>query len=1097
MPELTFIERLTSGHGSLDWGITGLTVLQDAGGATLFSTSGPRGGIVSYTLSPGAAVLADFDYFGGPWSSDVLPEVRVVGTTAAPLIVVSAGGESGIWTYAPDVGGLLDGPSLLSGLPTESGPALDIVEEQAGRLFLADGLEGSILAYDWSGTGYGLSGSVADTPDVYADGIVRLQSIERAGQEYLITAGQGDRGATAFLSTETTLVATGSLGEAEGLGVMVPTDLATARIGGRDFVLLGSAANAGGGGAISVMELRPSGALLPVDHVIDTADTRFGDLLSLDVVAVDDRTYVVAAGGDDGLTLFTLLPDGRLHLLDVIASDVTFDLGNVTTLTGWWDGTALRIFAASEMENGIAAYVVPLDDQGLTLGASDSGGVLDGGALDDLLMGGLGQDTLIGDGGNDILIDGAGSDLLYGGSGADRFVLSADGAEDEIADFDPALDRLDLSAWPMLYDSAQLSILPTATGAQVTWQDETLTLTRSGGGPITEAEVIAAIIDTPHRQPFLASIGGPGVAVSGGEGSDTISGGPGMDRLFGLDGNDTLDGLGSEDEIAGGAGDDVITGGEGADVLDGGLGRDTASYSGSGAGVTVRLWAGDGAGGDAAGDRLTGIEDLVGSAFADTLVGDFGDNALRGGDGADALWGNAGDDTLIGGQGADVINGQDGWDTASYAGSPEAVIVRLWAGDGTGGDAQGDTLSGIEALIGSEHADTLVGDPAANMLIGGDGADALWGNAGDDTFEGGAGGDLLQGQDGADWASYATSDAAITVRLWSQSGSGGHAEGDTLIGIEHVRGSDHDDTLVGDDGGNRLLGGDGADALWGNSGDDTLEGGAGADLLDGQSGSDWASYAASDSAVTVRLWAGTGTGGDAEGDTLRGIENLQGSAHADTLVGSNGANRFDGGAGNDDIWANDGDDTLEGGAGADVLRGQGGRDTASYAGSAEGVTVRLWAGDGWGGDATGDALIDIENAEGSAHDDILSGSGGDNVLSGLGGRDQIWAGDGNDTLWAETGDDVLRGQGGDDLLFGGPGADVFVFADGDGTDRIADFGDGDRIDLRGVWGISSFDDLQDGAATDTAEGLRIDTGNGVIFVIDQSLANLDLTDFLF
>jgi Ca2+-binding RTX toxin-like protein len=126
-----------------------------------------------------------------------------------------------------------------------------------------------------------------------------------------------------------------------------------------------------------------------------------------------------------------------------------------------------------------------------------------------------------------------------------------------------------------------------------------------------------------------------------------------------------------------------------------------------------------------------------------------------------------------------------------------------------------------------------------------------------------------------------------------------------------------------------------------------------------------------------------------------------------------------GGAGDDDIWANDGDDTLEGGPGCDILRGQGGSDTASYATSAEGVTVRLWAGDGWGGDATGDLLIDIENAEGSAHDDILSGSGGDNVLSGWAVGMRSGPATATIRFSAGDGDDVLRGQGGNDILSAG------------------------------------------------------------------------------
>jgi Ca2+-binding RTX toxin-like protein len=1097
MPELTFSERLISGHGSLDWGITGLTVLPTTSGGLLLSTSGPRGGIAAYGLSAGQATLSDTAYFNIGWSSDALDTVRVIDLSGNPVIAVAAGGDSGIRTFAPDAAGQLGEASLLSSLAPETGPAIDLIQTADDRIYLADGLEGGLRAFEWSGDALTLSQTIADTPDIYADAVVRLSSIDRDGQSYVIAAGQGESGATAFLDTGTGLAPTGSLGANEGLGVMIPTDMATARVGDRDFVLLGSAASSGAGGAISVMELRDSGALLPVDHVTDTLATRFGDLLALEVVTVDGRTYVLAAGGDDGITLFTLLPDGRLHLLDVMASEAEVTLGTVTALESWWDGQSLQVFATSESEAGIAAFTISLADQGLTLTAPDTGGTTTGSAADDLIAGGFGADLLQGAAGDDILADGAGRDTLVGGDGADRFVLSADGAEDEIADFDPGLDRLDLSAWPMLYDPGQLDITVSATGAVVTWRDETLILTRSGGGAISGAEILASLIDAPHRQPFLDQIGGPGLTVEADPAGGTVEGGAGMDRLLGQAGDDWLSGLGSEDDLFGNDGDDALDGGAGADKLDGGSGRDTATYGASDQGVTVRLWAGDGRGGHAEGDRLTRVEDLSGSLFDDTLVGDDAGNHLSGGAGADALWGNSGDDTLEGGPGADILNGQAGQDWASYAASASGVTVRLWSGEGFGGDAEGDTFSGIEALRGSDHADTLVGDANDNVLSGGPGADALWGNAGDDTLDGGAGADLLQGQAGQDWASYAQSDSGVTVRLWAGDGTGGHAQGDTLVGIEHVEGSGFADTLVGDAGGNTLSGSAGSDALWGNDGDDTLEGGAGADLLDGQGGNDWASYAGSQAGVTVRLWAGDGAGGDAAGDTLRGIENVIGSDHADTLVGNAGDNHLIGGAGDDDIWANDGDDVLEGGAGSDILRGQGGSDTASYASSSEGITLRLWAGDGWGGDATGDVLVDIENAEGSAFGDTLSGSGGDNILSGLEGRDEIWAGAGNDTLMGGSGDDVLRGQAGDDMLIGGAGADVFVFADDEGADQIADFGEGDRIDLRGVTSVGSFQDLENGAATDSPEGTRIDAGDGEILIAGVSFANLDLTDFLF
>ena len=84
-------------------------------------------------------------------------------------------------------------------------------------------------------------------------------------------------------------------------------------------------------------------------------------------------------------------------------------------------------------------------------------------------------------------------------------------------------------------------------------------------------------------------------------------------------------------------------------------------------------------------------------------TGRAGDDTLEGGAGDDTLNGLAGNDTLIGGAGADALDGGDDTDTASYAGSSAAVTVSLVAGaTNTGGDAEGDTLSNIENLIGSD-----------------------------------------------------------------------------------------------------------------------------------------------------------------------------------------------------------------------------------------------------------------------------------------------------------------------------------------------------------------------------------------------------------
>ena len=135
-------------------------------------------------------------------------------------------------------------------------------------------------------------------------------------------------------------------------------------------------------------------------------------------------------------------------------------------------------------------------------------------------------------------------------------------------------------------------------------------------------------------------------------------------------------------------------------------------------------------------DTLSEFENLIGSAFNDTLTGDAGNNVLTGGAGNDTLVGGLGDDTLDGGAGTA--------DTASYAPANSGVTVSLvTAGPQDTLGAGIDTLVGIENLIGSAFNDTLTGDSLANRIDGG---------AGDDTIEGGAGNDILiGGLNGGGW----------------------------------------------------------------------------------------------------------------------------------------------------------------------------------------------------------------------------------------------------------------------------------------------------------------------------------------------------------
>jgi Ca2+-binding RTX toxin-like protein len=477
--------------------------------------------------------------------------------------------------------------------------------------------------------------------------------------------------------------------------------------------------------------------------------------------------------------------------------------------------------------------------------------------------------------------------------------------------------------------------------------------------------------------------------------------------------DDVLTGGNIIDALSGGDGDDIIEGKGGADVLSGGDGIDTLSYETSPAAVNVNLTPGLlglislNSGGDATGDLASiGFENVVGSAFADTLTGDNTANSLIGLAGDDTLNGGAGNDVLVGGAGNDRMDGGTGVDTANYVDSSTAIIADLTAGTGTNpAGTEHDTLIGIENLTGSRFADTLTGDAGDNALVGG---------AGDDTITGGAGKDVIDGGTGSDRASYAASNAAVTISLTAGTASGGHATGDVLTHIESLTGSAFNDKLSGDDGTNVLSGGAGNDTIFAAGGDDFLYGGTGADMIDAGNGQDTVHYVGSSAGVTVNLTTNVNTGGEAEGDTLFNVENVVGSSFADNLTGDTRDNSLSGVAGNDILNGASGDDTLFGGAGADVLNGGTGLDAASYEFSASAVTVSLTTGTGIGGDAAGDTLTNIEKLIGSRFADTLTGDANANDLRG---------GDGNDVLSGLAGDDNLTGGAGADTLNGGDGLD--------------------------------------------------------------------------
>ena len=124
--------------------------------------------------------------------------------------------------------------------------------------------------------------------------------------------------------------------------------------------------------------------------------------------------------------------------------------------------------------------------------------------------------------------------------------------------------------------------------------------------------------------------------------------------------------------------------------------------------------------------------------------------------------GTAANEVFHGGSGTDHYDGQGGFDIVDYGDSTTTVIASLATGQGTGGDAAGDTYANIEGLFGGKGDDTLTGNDLSNLLVGGAGNDTLYGGGGNDTLRGGTGNDTMTGGAGNDTFVWGLGDQGTT-----------------------------------------------------------------------------------------------------------------------------------------------------------------------------------------------------------------------------------------------------------------------------------------------------------------------------------------------
>jgi serralysin len=335
-------------------------------------------------------------------------------------------------------------------------------------------------------------------------------------------------------------------------------------------------------------------------------------------------------------------------------------------------------------------------------------------------------------------------------------------------------------------------------------------------------------------------------------------------------------------------------------------GIDTLDLSGWSTSSTISLVPGT----FSSGNSMTNNISIAYGCVIENAVGGAGDDVLVGNDYNNTLEGGIGNDTLAGGGGADTLIGGDGQDVVSYYSSVAGVYVdlSLTGAQTSTGDASGDVLSGFESIDGSNTgSDVLIGDANGNWING---------RGGYDYIVGGGGADTLIGGDGYDTVSYYSSLAGVNVYLYltGAQSSTGDASADVLSGFEGIDGSNiGNDILIGDANGNWING---------RGGNDYIAGGAGADTLIGGDGYDSVSYYSSAAGVYLDLGlTGTQTStGDASGDILSGFEAIDGSNTGnDVLIGDASGNWLNGRGGYDYVVGGGGADTLIGGDGNDTF----------------------------------------------------------------------------------------------------------------------------------------------------------------------------------
>ncbi|EEW24415.1 calcium-binding protein [Rhodobacter ferrooxidans] len=625
MAAFQVVETFLDGPTHMLSGITDMELVQTESGLRLYSATRAGGGVLAVSIGADMALL---DQAGTVWGSSLPAPARleVVSLNGQSTLIVTGSNGARMGGYGLGADGSLGLSAQVIGSPSGTLAAQIMVEVGADTFCFVNRMgDAGLLGYRLLANGQMQQVSnVSVIGDFQGVDVTAMASFAVGAQSYLLVASTAQDALRSYaIGDDGRLTFQQSLGATQGLGLNSPSALEVVQVGGVTTVLLAAA----GTSSISVVQIAADGGMNLTDHVIDTLDSRFQGVQALTSVVVEGRAFVFAGGGDDGLNMFTLLPDGRLQLMATQLQVPGMALHNISALSATVVGGVIELFVAGE-GTGITRLRLDPGEVAATIGGTDGADLLLGSAANDMITGGTGNDSLKGDLGDDILLDGAGSDSLWGGAGADVFVLAADGVADVIRDFQVGIDRIDLSGWGRVYSVDELRVVARTGGATIIFGSETLTVMSANGQPIQPSAFQSRdLFNLWHEVPtglIPGELPPESAELVGTSGDDTLSGTTAATLLDGLEGFDTVDFSQGQGNL-------------GFDLLD----SLTATMA-----VGTKVYR--------------SIEAVTGGAGDDTIAGSQDSNRLDGGVGADQLFGRAGDDTLLGGDGDDVLSGGTG-----------------------------------------------------------------------------------------------------------------------------------------------------------------------------------------------------------------------------------------------------------------------------------------------------------------------------------------------------------------------------------------------------------------------------------------------------